>query len=131
VAEYRTGNHWGVTIVREGELGGIGDNWRTDAQLVAVVVNGDQALAERICALLNFQDRAIEIWGPENGDILTQPLRVCADCGRTARELIPVQDPDGRVTGWVGPTCNRRRTEAAERGAGTQLPLAQEGAGRG
>lgn len=54
--------------------------------------------------------------------------RVCVDCGRTARELIPVQDPDGRVTGWVGPTCNRRRAEAAERGAGTQLPLAQEGA---
>lgn len=74
---YRTGNHWGVTIVREGdgrcpvssdgacisaaegyarcengecvhhESGGTRD------ELVAVVVNGDQALAERICALLN------------------------------------------------------------------------------
>jgi hypothetical protein len=60
-----------------------------------------------------------------------EPAKACEDCGRTARELIPVQDPDGRVTGWVGPTCHRRRTEAAERGAGTQLPLAQEGAGRG
>jgi hypothetical protein len=78
---YRTGNHWGVTIVREGEQGrlfgsdahgtggrgkfpdncgwpgeqciGHADGERPDAQLVAVVVNGDQALAERICALLN------------------------------------------------------------------------------
>jgi hypothetical protein len=41
---YRTGNHWGVTVVDEQPDG---------AQLVAVVVNGDQALAERICALLN------------------------------------------------------------------------------
>lgn len=67
---YRTGNHWGVTIVREGsrpeELDDcpycrarstcpthqqIGD------QLVAVVVNGDEALAERICALLNADER--------------------------------------------------------------------------
>lgn len=56
---YRTGNHWGVTIVREGEHGG--DcfdtcNGHPGAQLVAVVVNGDQALAERICALLNREE---------------------------------------------------------------------------
>lgn len=75
---YRTGNHWGVTIVREPtdqpgcpenvEQGALSAQCRrgTDgicplhgsfkpepAQLVAVVVNGDQALAERICALLN------------------------------------------------------------------------------
>ncbi len=49
---YRTGNHWGVTIVREA-TGSIAHG--EGAQLVAVVVNADQALAERICALLNFE----------------------------------------------------------------------------
>jgi hypothetical protein len=56
VSTYRTGNHWGVTIVRSGsepiEMGK-----RPDGELVAVVVNGDVALAERICALLNGDDR--------------------------------------------------------------------------
>jgi hypothetical protein len=51
---YRTGNHWGVTIVRQGERTPEGHIVGTD-QLVAVVVNGDQALAERICALLNAE----------------------------------------------------------------------------
>lgn len=66
---YRTGNHWGVTIVREGAGHHVDDcgcttsytdPWckkGTEAQLVAVVVNGDQALAERICALLNADER--------------------------------------------------------------------------
>jgi hypothetical protein len=63
VSTYRTGNHWGVTIVREPEPAGIcsdrscpdrGDHPSHDqAQLVAVVVNGDQELAKRICELLN------------------------------------------------------------------------------
>jgi hypothetical protein len=55
----------------------------------------------------------------------------CEECHRPEQPWVPVHDQAGRVTGWVGPTCNRRRTEAAERGAGTQLPLAQEGADRG
>jgi hypothetical protein len=54
----------------------------------------------------------------------------CEDCGRTGDGLIAVLDPAGKLTGWVGPTCKRRRDEAAERGAGVQLPLA-EGADRG
>jgi hypothetical protein len=69
VTVYRTGNHWGVTIVREGAGHHVDDcgcttsytdPWckkGTEAQLVAVVVNGDQALAERICALLNADER--------------------------------------------------------------------------
>jgi hypothetical protein len=48
---YRTGNHWGVTVV---------DEQPDSAQLVAVVVNGDQALAERICALLNSEKRQLD-----------------------------------------------------------------------
>jgi hypothetical protein len=66
---YRTGNHWGVTIVREGQVAhawrpfNVGNTVCAEAGcaydedehpgLVAVVVNGGQALAERICALLN------------------------------------------------------------------------------
>jgi hypothetical protein len=70
---YRTGNHWGVTIVREFEaytaevladcafccVGGTGCplHPQPEAQLVAVVVNGDQALAARIAALLTIDER--------------------------------------------------------------------------
>lgn len=51
---YRTGNCWGVTIVRGGIEPSIASGYRRpDDELVAVVVNGDVALAERICALLN------------------------------------------------------------------------------
>jgi hypothetical protein len=49
----------------------------------------------------------------------------CEDCGRTARQLIPVLDAHGRTTGWVGPTCLRNRQVKA--GRGVQLPLEQEG----
>lgn len=63
---YRVGRHWGVTIVREGapedacHVPGGCFSCRTGRtggephdQLVAVITNGDTALAERICALLN------------------------------------------------------------------------------
>lgn len=53
MAEYRTGHHWGVTIVREARQPTDGTIKLARDQLVAVVVNGDQTLAERICALLN------------------------------------------------------------------------------
>ncbi|GIF08687.1 hypothetical protein [Actinoplanes siamensis] len=35
----------------------------------------------------------------------------CADCGRSARQLTAV--PDGDATVWLGPTCLRRRRDAA------------------
>jgi hypothetical protein len=57
VTTYRVGNHWGVTIVREAEPVVLGDNGaHGDDQLVAVVVNGSQVLAERICRLLNADE---------------------------------------------------------------------------
>jgi hypothetical protein len=52
VSTYRVGRHHGVTIVREGERTAEGHFVGAD-ELVAVVTNGDAALAERICALLN------------------------------------------------------------------------------
>ena len=62
MTSYRTGNHWGVTIVRQGDTfkqgrmepdGPALPPRREGDQLVAVVVNGDEALAECICQLLN------------------------------------------------------------------------------
>jgi hypothetical protein len=105
---YRTGNHWGVTIVREGdpaesvhlirdgdataqccgktpfELPGT-DRLTTDpglvaclspaSQLVAVVVNGDQALAERIAWLLTHT--CATCMGPQRETV----GMVCQTCG--------------------------------------------------
>jgi hypothetical protein len=58
VSKYRVGSHWGVTIVREGSDWVPGNPHPADDQLVAVVVNGDRELAERICALLNADEKA-------------------------------------------------------------------------
>ena len=103
MSTFRTGNHWGVTIVQEGEdvVHLITDGSatttccgktpfelprrdghrltveqaaatcprRTGDELVAVVVNGDRELAERICALLNgdrpastYTEPSVEDW---------------------------------------------------------------------
>jgi len=77
---YRTGTHHGVTIVREGDGARCGraDHDCERGHLVAVVVDGDQALAERICALLNNRERTHLV---EDGSGLT----TC--CGRTPFEL--------------------------------------------
>lgn len=50
---YRTGNNWGVTIVREGRGPEDVMGHHSGDELVAVVVNGDRELAERICELMN------------------------------------------------------------------------------
>lgn len=51
--EYRVGGHWGVTVVREGVAEPDEQGRRPDAELVAVVVNGDRELAQRIARKLN------------------------------------------------------------------------------
>jgi hypothetical protein len=51
MTEYRTGSHWGRTIVRVGAQPPDVQGRRPDDELVGVV--DDPALAERICALLN------------------------------------------------------------------------------
>lgn len=48
---YRTGSHWGTTIIREGTQPADERGRRPDDQLVGMVT--DAGLAERICALLN------------------------------------------------------------------------------
>lgn len=55
---YRTGNHHGVTIVAEGEGARCGREGHDCARghLVAVVVEGGEEFAERICALLNCEE---------------------------------------------------------------------------
>ncbi|GEM_PF-5805290 len=71
---YRTGNHWGVTIVREPVEPTDGTINLARPQLVAVVVNGDQALAERICDLLNGDERSAAHADDCNcGDTYTDP----------------------------------------------------------
>lgn len=55
MSTYRTGNHHGVTIVDENPNARCGRPGHDCARghLVAVVVDGGEELAERICALLN------------------------------------------------------------------------------
>lgn len=53
---YRVGGHWGVTVVREGVQPPDKDGCRPDAELVAVVVNGDRELAQRIADALTEQE---------------------------------------------------------------------------
>ena len=68
---YRTGNHWGTTIIREGACKPDEQGRRGDDALVAVVVGGDAELAERICGLLNAdadRDREGPWWGREHDD---------------------------------------------------------------
>lgn len=66
MSEYRTGGHWGRTIIRVGTQRPDADGRRADDQLVGLM--DDPALAERICALLNADQ---------------MPYFVCARCGRT------------------------------------------------
>jgi hypothetical protein len=90
VTTYRVGTHHGVTINREG------DGHRCDrpghdcarGHLVAVVTDGDQELAERICAALNDRE-------PEDGPVATGETvhlifdgsTVTSCCWRTPFEL--------------------------------------------
>jgi hypothetical protein len=99
VTTYRTGNHWGITIVREGDD-------EQDAQLVAVVVNGDQALAERICALLNAgQAPSLIVTAPgeltqeEFEEFRTAYMQAQRSAGASGRPIEPVSDEQARVEG--------------------------------
>ena len=71
---YRTGNH--CTIVRESTANLAATGSGLAAELVAVVVNGDQALAARICTLLNMQQDREDRWTDmeEERDPLSRPL---------------------------------------------------------
>lgn len=82
MSTFRTGTHHGVTIVAEPD----DNDWfccnREDhdhgrGRLVAVVVNGDTVLAERICALLNADEE------PDRADPGLDPgvTHICPRCG--------------------------------------------------
>lgn len=116
---YRTGRNWGVTIVREGT----GPRDLTDPQggrrgdeLVAVVVNGDQALAERICALLNADDglTVARLRRPDGAEraaeSLIADLRICVECGRGFERV----DPDDDVCAPCIAAMASRATAEAE-----------------
>jgi hypothetical protein len=55
---------------------------------------------------------------------LEAAARRCADCGRTARQLIATQDGDGSVV-YLGPGCSRKRMRAVVQRAQT-LPIGGE-----
>ena len=57
MSAYRVGGHWAVTIIREGVQPVDRAGRRPDSELVAVVVDGDRKLAQRIADLLT-QDEA-------------------------------------------------------------------------
>ncbi len=50
---YRTGNHWGTTVIENGTQPPAADGTHADDRLVAVVLRDDAWLAERIAGLLS------------------------------------------------------------------------------
>jgi hypothetical protein len=73
---YRTGNHHGVTIVREGDGSRCGRPGHDcdRGHLVAVVVDGGEELAEQICALLNgAEDVEAHIVGDDEVSPMLEP----------------------------------------------------------
>ena len=119
---YRTGNHWGVTIVREGERTPEG-HITGPAELVAVVVNGDQALAERICALLNGDSAR---WAEA---IEHSEAQVRASLSLRTPDLgpgVPVSAPDGSKAAETisGDREAARKVNAARPGIETHTALA-------
>jgi hypothetical protein len=99
VNPYRTGRHWGVTIVRVGERTSDGHIVGAD-QLVAVVTNGDTALAERIAWLLTHA--CPTCMGPQREtvgmvcqtcgtDYAPEPLRGCTEETRSWDHFTPEQ----------------------------------------
>lgn len=91
---YRTGNHWGVTIVREAPAS---HSIIEPAQLIAVVVNGDQALAERICALLNADDSAAD--AIRNFAIVAEAATDLSERLRHTDRAQALRDSDGHCDG--------------------------------
>jgi hypothetical protein len=114
---YRTGNHWGVTIVRDidstepcGHSGPEDPGHDLCAQLVAVVVNGDQTLAERICALLNQADGVWTTLPITDSCTCTvqQPDQACpVHQGRRPRGPKPPPLGPGCICDGSGRTCPR------------------------
>jgi hypothetical protein len=106
---YRTGGHWGVTIVRQGlDVAGEAD------ELVAVVTNGDRELADRICWLLNGVERKRRMVEhgqellPDSCTCRAEPDPACpVHQGRKARGPKPPPLGPGCICDGSGRTCPR------------------------
>lgn len=129
---YRVGTHHGVTINRDsdGFICGRPGHDCTRGHLVAVVVNGDRELAERICAALNAseQPRLLSITGPiSDAELETIRARFLSNPGE-ARTLTVLPDtPDVDHTNGAREALAevRRRLDArAELGPITRDALA-------
>jgi hypothetical protein len=106
MSTYRTGNHWGVTIVATADAPWPVGMEHPDDRLVAVVVNGDRELADRICALLN---------GDEPGMVETTTL---ADLAAGRRTYVPGPRPSGRHGPETAPASTESAQEPSAGGTG-------------
>jgi len=88
---YRTGGHWGRTIVRVGQQPDDSDGRRPDDFLICTVDSAVSELAERICELLNAMPRAAEASG--------KPVP-CTRCGGPIQHVDAPPVPEG----WRGGT---------------------------
>lgn len=78
MSAYRVGAHHGVTICREddGYVCGRPDHDCARGHLVAVIINGDWELAERIAALLNASQRLTGPLVHETTEAIRKQLRI-------------------------------------------------------
>lgn len=99
MAEYRTGAHWGTTIIREGVQPADEDGRRPDDELVAQVIDADQPREER------------ELLARRIAELLTAAERAC-DCGHEGLELM-----------WHLLPCPVAALRKAARGSGARADL--------
>ncbi len=96
MVNYRTGNHWGTTIILTGSGQPDDQGRKQDDQLVAVIMNNDKELAERIVRALNSTENV----APPIPALPAPPVKV---------EI----DADGRSVSIEAPGTTAELTDAA------------------
>jgi len=76
-SRYRSGSHWGRTLIQIGKEPADAEGRRPDDRIVGLI--DDPALVERICALLNDAARSLEQAG-KSDPLCVYPDGVCT-CG--------------------------------------------------
>ena len=100
------------------------DHDLTDVEMLRILL----AAAERVSKRLLRDERHPgnpDRKGDEDCDALCrhdepEPPGGCSDCGRAARDLQPWYGDVGNgveIVAWLGPTCHRRRLDAAQKAA--------------